>query len=420
MSHGVVVIGAGPYGLSISAHLRELGVDHVAVGRPMESWRARMPAGMLLKSEPYASAIASPGSGYDLAGYCRSHGLDYVNRVGPVPVERFIAYGDWYAKQLVPHLQDVRAKQILPTDGGFRVVLDDAPPVLARQVVVATGVIPHAYLPDELSSLPSDLVTHAADHHELGQFSGRTVAVVGGGQSALETAALLHEAGADVRVITRGPVVQWNGPNPAHRTLKRRIRWPVTQLCEGWHCVLWNTPTAFRRLPESTRITKARTVLGPSGAWWLKDRVDGVIEILTGRSIRTAAPHGNRVRLTLDGANPLSIDVDHVIAGTGYRIDLSRLPFIPDGLRDRIETVSGYPVVSRAGQSSVPGLYFAGAPTAVSLGPSARFVAGTHNAAKPLVLSVARRARLRSDRRPAPDAPTEAQLSYADAMEEAR
>ena len=76
-----LIIGAGPFGLSISAHLRHLGVDHVIVGRTMDTWRSHMPAGMNLKSEPYGSTIASPKPGYDISTYSAAHGLDYIDRV---------------------------------------------------------------------------------------------------------------------------------------------------------------------------------------------------------------------------------------------------------------------------------------------------------------------------------------------------
>jgi cation diffusion facilitator CzcD-associated flavoprotein CzcO len=79
----VLVIGAGPLGLSISAHLRALGVDHCTVGRPMDTWRSHMPAGLKLKSEPYASEIAAPRAGYDAAAYCRSRSQKYVDRQVP-------------------------------------------------------------------------------------------------------------------------------------------------------------------------------------------------------------------------------------------------------------------------------------------------------------------------------------------------
>jgi FAD-dependent urate hydroxylase len=386
-----LVIGAGPFGVSISAHLHGLGVDHQIVGRPMNTWRARMPTGMLLKSEPYASEIAAPNGGYDLAAYYKMRGFDYINRAVPVPLERFLGYADWYVEQLMPGIRDVTAAEITVISGGFRVAFQDAEPVTARKVVIATGVLPYARIPAELSGLPSGLVTHTSEHHDLARFRGRRVAVVGAGQSALETAALLHEAGADVTIIARIPGIAWIEPNPAKLSRLGHIRRPVTKLCEGWHCAFWNSPMAFRRLPQDMRITKARTVLGPNGSAWLKNRVDGVITTLTDCRVREAVPQGNGVRLLLDGGKRSAIDVDRVIAGTGFRIDLARLPFLPDGLRTRIATVNGYPVVSRAGESTVPGLYFVGAPTAASLGPSARFIAGTHNTAGKVARSVTRR-----------------------------
>ena len=142
------------------------------------------------------------------------------------------------------------------------------------------------------------------------------------------------------------------------------------------------------------RITKARTVLGPHGAWWLKDRVDGVVDVLTGHQVREGrCRDGSGVQLLVEGPEQSVLTVDHVIAGTGFRIDLARLPFLPEGLRARIATVKGYPAVSRAGESSVPGLYFVGAPTAVSIGPSARFIAGTHTMSAKLARAVARRSK---------------------------
>jgi len=387
------VIGAGPFGLSISAHLSALGVDHRIAGRPMDTWRAHMPDGMLMKSEPYASTIASPDGRYDVEAYCRSSGLQYVERLGPLTRERFLNYADWYTKHLVADIQDESVTEIAKVDGGFRLSFAAAKPVTARQVVVATGVLPYRHVPAELAGLPSELVTHTADHHDLGVFQGMRVAVVGAGQSALETAALLHEAGVEVQVIARTPVLSWNEPNPAHLSAFGKLKRPVTQLCEGWRCYFWNTPSAFRVLPENYRIRKAKTVLGPSGAWWLRDRFDGVVDALPGHRVREAVADGSRVKLLLDGPSRSDVTADHVIAGTGFRVDLTRLSFLPDSLRSLIKTLRGHPVVSREGQTSVPGLYFAGAPNVLFVGPSSRFVAGTHTLPVPLTRSIAHRAR---------------------------
>ena len=388
----VLVIGAGPFGVSISAHLRDLGVDHQIAGRPMDTWRAHMPLGMMLKSEPYGSAIASPRGGYDVAAYYRLRGYDYVNRLGPLPLDRFLDYADWYVKQLVPDVRDVTAADIsLGGGSGWR------SPTPSRLPPVRSSS-PPACCPTRISRPSCRACRPAWSRTPLitttwTRFRGRRVAVVGADPSAMETAALLHEQGTDVRIIARTPALHFTEPNPAELGPFGHIKRPVTNLCEGWHCAFWYTPAAFRRLPEDMRITKARTVLGPSGAWWLRKRVEGVVDVLTGHQVRKAVLDGSGVQLLVEGPEQSVLTVDHVIAGTGFRIDLARLPFLPEGLRARITTINGYPEVSRAGESSVPGLYFAGAPTAVSIGPSARFIAGTHTISAKLARAVARRSK---------------------------
>lgn len=389
----VCIIGAGPFGLSISAHLSALGTDHLIVGSPMDTYRSRVPEGMLMKSEPYASTIASPDGSYDVAAYCKASGLEYVDRIGPLTLERFLDYADWYTKQLVHDVRDVTVTKVTPASDGFRVEFRDMAPVIARQVVVATGVLPYFHLPPELAGLSPELVRHTCQVHELEEYAGRRVVVVGAGQSSLETAALLHEAGVDVQVIARTKALLWNPKNPEHVSTLGRIKWPVTQLCEGWYCAFMNTPSAWRRMPESYRITRAKTVLGPAGSWWLKDRIDGVVDVLVGHRVREAVEEKDGVRLALDGPVRSTVTADHVIAGTGFRVDLARLPFLPEELRSAVQTLNGHPLVSRAGETSVPGLYFTGAPTVLSIGPSARFIAGTHTLSALLAKRVARRAR---------------------------
>ena len=389
-----LIVGAGPYGLSISTHLRGREIDHVIVGRPMDTWRSHMPAGMYLKSEPYGSDMSAPQAGYDLAGYCQSERVQGVRRGTPVPIGQFLDYADWYVRQLVPGISDVTVTEIKAVSGGFLVSFADTESVVARSVAVATGPMAHAFVPAELSGLPSDLVSHTADHTQFDRFRGRRVAVVGAGSSALEMAALVHEAGAEVTLVFRSP----NSPLWGSRV---RPATPVThnKLCEGWKCPFWNTPAAFRLLPKDMRVLKARTVLGPLGAWWLKDRVEGVVEMLGATRVVDAKPDGSGLRLSLDGpGGKSSREFDHVIAGTGYRIDLARVACLSEDLRAGVATRGGYPALTRNGESTVPGLYFAGALAAFGLGPSMRFIAGTHNLADRLAVSVARRAGGNRDR----------------------
>ena len=388
----VLIIGAGPFGLSISAHLRQRGVDHLIVGRPMDTWRDHAPAGMYLRSEPNMLAMSHPRPGYDFEDYCRCERIDGMGRGIPVAIERFLGYADWYIKQLAPDVSDVRVTEISEVNGRFRVAFADAEPVVAKNVVVATGVLPYRNLPAELSGLPSELVSHTADYHRFDRFRGRRVAVIGAGPSGVETAALLHEAGCEVQWLVRSLKPHYWDTKPGPLTLATRLQ--GNRLCEGsWKCQVWNSPTAFRLLPRDLQVEKARTVAGLPGAWWLKDRVVGVVEMMDNTSVRHAEASGGGVRLLLDGPTRSELEVDHVIAGTGFRIDIARLPYLPEELRTRIATFDGFPVLSRAGQSTVPGLYFAGAPAAFSLGPSMRYLAGTHNVSARLARSVARRAK---------------------------
>jgi FAD-dependent urate hydroxylase len=389
----VLVIGAGPFGLSISAHLRHQGVEHTIVGRPMDTWRSHMPLGLFLKSEPYGSQISAAKRGYDVATYAKLHGFDdYTDRVGPLSLERFLGYADWFTEQLVPDIRDITVTNIVPSGDGFKVEFAEEGPIFARQVIVATGLLPYMYIPTELSGLPSDLMTHSSVHSRLDHFVGQRVAVIGGGQSSLQTAALLQEAGVEVQVVMRKHQIAWEEPVKPEIGPLDYIRRPPVKLCEGWSCVMMDSPTAFRMLPTSFRTRKAQTALGPKGAWWLRDRVEGVLDVTTGHRIKSAAPHGSGVRLELDGPERKSIEADHVIAGTGFRMDVARLSFVSEEIQAALKKRVNTPLVNKAGETNIPGLYFAGAHTTISLGPGVRFISGTFHTAARTARSVARRA----------------------------
>jgi cation diffusion facilitator CzcD-associated flavoprotein CzcO len=389
----VAIVGAGPYGLSLAAHLRGAGVSFRQFGLPMQLWRAAMPRGMFLKSQGFASNLSDPHGTHTLEEFCQATGRPYASYGLPVPLSTFVSYGQWFRAELLPDLEEVLVSDIAAGHDGFRLSLANSEQVQARNVVVAVGVEHFAYLPEPFSALPSWACTHTSAHSDLMAFRGQDVLVVGAGQSALETAALLHEHGAAVQVLVRESKLAWNGmPLAPDRPLPQRMREPESGLGSGWGTWFYtNHPDLFRHLPKSTRVYRARTALGPAGASWLRSRVEGQFPVHTGRSVTWAKAQGTTVRLGVTSADGSTreLGADHLIAGTGYRTDLARLPFLGDQLRSQLRTLAGSSVVRGGYQSSVPGLYFIGPAVAPSMGPVMRFVFGSAHAAKTVTRQLA-------------------------------
>jgi len=374
----VAVIGAGPYGLSVAAHLRGRGHAPLVFGEPMAGWIRHMPKGMFLKSERDASNLSAPAAGHTLVDYCRAAGITPPGPDEPLPIDLFVRYGLWFQEELVPDVQRERVQRVERAGSGFALELESGESLNAGRVVVAAGHVAYAYVPEELWALgAADSVSHACDHDDLATFAGKSVAVIGGGQSALESAALLREAGARTHVLVREDTVRWG----TRRTTSWKLRAkPRGGLGPGWSLYVYDrAPWLVRRLPDAMRLHLVRTVLGPSGAWWLRDRVDGVVDIRPGCRVEEARAAGGAVELRCRNATGAveELTVDHVLAATGYRVDLDRSGLVGGSLLPHIDRVGSAPRLSGRFESSVPGLFFTGLAAAPSFGPVLRFVCGT-------------------------------------------
>jgi cation diffusion facilitator CzcD-associated flavoprotein CzcO len=400
-SPAAVVIGAGPYGLAVAAHLLDRGVSVRVFGEPMDAWRHNMPEGMFLKSEPSASSLSAPQPGYRLEDYCRTIGVPPLREDQAVPIDLFVRYGRWFQEQLVP-IEQQRVERVTPASNGFEIALGSGEVFTTRSVVMAAGHVQFTHVPPELRALaggeplPTAAVSHSSQHDDLSKFAGTDVAVVGRGQSALESAALLHESGAGVHLLVRASRVLWAGPPNLERTWRDKVLKPQSGLGPGWsHYGSERGAGLIRHLPAPTRLAIFRAVLGPAGAWWLHDRVEDVVEIRTSQSVAAASTEGDKVVLELaapHGARQRLV-VDHVLACTGYRVDVDSIEFLDQNLRARVDRVpaSGFPSLNASFESSVPGLFFAGLSSAATFGPLMRFVCGTDFAAPRLARGVAAR-----------------------------
>ena len=373
----VVIIGAGPYGLSIAAHLAPAGVKLRAFGTPMHTWRAQMPNGMRLKSEGFASRIYDPKGEYRLSHFCQERGIPYADVGLPVGRDTFAEYGQEFARRYVPMLEDQAVVALRQTGAGFELSTADGQDIRAKRVVCAVGITHYAHVAPVLAGLPPGLLSHSSAHHDLSGFAGRTVAVVGGGASATDCAALLADAGATTHLLTRRPALRFHAA-PRPRSRRERLARPTTALGHGWKQVLCaEAPLVFHAMPEKFRVSVTQRFLGPAPCWFVRGQVEAGVAVQTNVRVIAAADRNGRAMLDLDTREgPAQLEVDHVIAATGYKVDLGRLSFLDKALRARIRTAGGAPALSPWFESSAPGLFFVGPAAANSFGPLLRFACG--------------------------------------------
>jgi thioredoxin reductase len=376
----VAIIGAGPYGLSAAAHLRTSGVETRVFGEPMEFWAHKMPAGMLLRSPRVASNISDPRHAFTLDVYESEFGK---KPCAPVPLDTFVEYGRWFRRQLGSDLDPRMVLRVERDPSGFRLTLHDGEEFRSSHVVVAGGIGPFRKKPAAYQTLSPEQAIHCYEGRDLQKFAGKRVVVIGAGQSALESAALLHEGNAQVEVIVREPQVRWIGQ---HSWLHHMG--PISSMLYSSHDVgplgisrLVAYPRLVSCIPLNVRDRIRTRAVRPAGARWLPERLASV-KVTTGRAVSQAKETDNEVALTLDDGSQRR--VDHVLLGTGYQVDISRYDFLSPELIREIAQLDGYPKLGRGFRTSVPGLHFIGATAARSFGPLLYFVAGTEFASREL------------------------------------
>lgn len=389
----VVIVGAGPYGLSIAAHLRGAGVRFRIFGKLMSTWREHMPPGMFLKSDGFASNLSAPDGAFTLKQFCGQVGESYEDRQLPVRLEAFCAYGLSFQQRLVPDLDQRWVAVIDQAPEGFRLQLDDGEVLAATNVVLAVGITHFDFVPPSLEHLSSDLVSHSSRYGDIKRLRGKSATVIGRGASACDLAAALANGGADVTIISRSPVIYFgDSPSGKERSLWQRVRHPSSGIGGSLRSRIYaDAPWFIHALPQRLRSRIVRRHLGPSASWTVKDQILGRIPLWLGCNIQAAEPQGGKVRLILRdvNGNEKSHITDHVVAATGYRADVGRLEFLSQGLRSRLRTVEGAPILSQRFESSVPGLYFTGLASALSFGPVMRFAFGADYTARVLARRLA-------------------------------
>lgn len=364
----LLVIGAGPYAYSVAAHARDRGIPTRIVGRPMAFWRDQMPAGMYLRSGPDWHLDASGEDTF--AAFFEDRGLDPADH-DPIPIDVFLDHTDWFAERKDLQIEERMVEDVTRPDGAFAARMTDGDTITATKVLAAPGISHYANLPDWADSVPAERRAHTSELVRFDDLAGARVVIVGGRQSAYEWAALLCDHGAErVDVVHRHDTPQF-----------AKVSWAFvddyveqTLATRGW----------WRQLPSDQQAAIA------SRFWqvgrltlehWLVPRLDPTVvhrhpgcEVV---SVDSAPGDGVHLELS-DGG---TLDADHVVFASGYRADLSRVPYL-SGVLDRISVTDGFPDLSEGFETSLDGLYVVGFSATRDFGPFYGFTKGCPSAAR--------------------------------------
>lgn len=367
----LLIIGAGPFGLSLAAQVAHDEIDHLILGTPMGFWESHMPDGMYLRSE--CDWHLDPLGIDTIEAYLASRQIT-PDDVLPLSLSFYLDYARWFQarKRIAP--LDVRVQRLDKVDGLFRARLGDGEQISARNVVLALGFEYFRHIPDDLLALlPPDRFSHTCDTVDLTPFREKQVLIVGGRQSAFEWAALLREQGA----------------SSVH--LSHRHDSPAYQIAE-WAWVnplvaaMIDNPGWFRGLPAAERDAVIERMWGEGRLKvepWLEPRLAGDAITISPRTRLAACDELPSGELGIRLDNGRSCIVDHVILATGYKVQLERIPLLARGnLLPSIALHNGFPALDTHFQTSVPGLYITSMAASQDFGPFFGFTGAVRASAK--------------------------------------
>ncbi len=367
----LLVIGAGPYALSIAALARERGIGSVVLGRPMGFWRDNMPEGMCLRSGP--DWHLDGAAVHTLEAYLEDQGIR-PGEVDPIPIGVFLDYAAWFKRAKGIEVREEFVDTLVKADGRFEATLRSGERIRADAVVAAPGIRHYASVPGWASSLPPGLAAHTCDLVRFDDMAGARVLIIGGRQSAYEWAALIREHGAArIDIVHRHDIPRFE-----------RVSWKFvdahveqTLAVRGY----------WRNLPKSEQDAVARRfweVGRLTLEYWLTPRLawDG-IHRWPGTEVVEVTPAGDdELRVLL--SNGTGLAVDRVVFGSGYRAELTKVPYLA-GVLKHVKVSNGFPVLDEAFQTSLDGLYVTGFSATQDFGPFFGFVKGSPAAATLIV-----------------------------------
>ena len=371
MKTDLLIVGAGPFGLAVASEAAHRGVEHLIVGKAMEFWRKNMPKGMFLRSA--CDWHLDPQDVHTIEAFLRTQGKT-TKDVEPLSLEFYLSYATWFQEQKQIEPRPLFIRRLDVSASGFEATTREGEVINARQVVLAPGFKHFAHVPDDLKSkLPFDRFQHTAEFVDFSEARGKRFLIIGGRQSAFEWAALLLEAGAAaIHLCHRHAspafaVADWSWVNPM-----------VDHIADD--------PSWFRRLPQAEKDAlnhrlwaEGRLKIEP----WLESRVsDSRVKVWPQTELASCVENqSHELEVTL--TNGETIIVDQIVLATGYKVDITRLPYLAAGnVLEQLETRNGFPALDDHFETSVPGLFITSMPATQDFGPFFGFTISVRTSAR--------------------------------------
>jgi len=383
----LLIIGAGPFGLSMAAYAKHHNLDFLIVGKTMEFWKNNMPDGMYLRSG--IDWHIDPVEEHTFYNFLESQNGKPAD-TNPISLNLYLQYTEWFrrGKGIDPINSYVtKLDNSKENNYPFKAYMDNGSVIESKATVIAIGFGYFKYIPEELSSdIPDDKFSHTCDLVNFSNLKSKSCLIIGGRQSAFEWASLISKAEANKIYV-------------AHRHKTPEFKQ------SDW---LWVTPIVEEMADNSeyyVKLSKEEKEVINNRFWkegrlklepWLAGiKYDKKINIYPESKIASISINDRGlIQVLLDRGD--RFEVDHIIFATGYKVDISRVPFLSSGnVLENIEKNNGYPKLKTGMQSSVPGLYFTSFPATQDYGAFFGFTVSCRASAK--IIGYAIRALISAD-----------------------
>lgn len=365
MMYDLIIVGAGPYGLALAAHAKEKNIRCKVIGYPMDFWKNKMPAQMFIRTKLAFTSLSDPDNYYTLQRYEQEEGLTFAY---PLSRKIFTDYAQWFIAKTGITIEHDFVQKVSKEDGTFHVHTERGESYQAQQVAIAVGLTNAAYVPDVFQTLPDSFCSHTAGYTSFEQFKGKKVLVVGGGQSAWEAAALLHQENAETILSYR---------RPERLAPKKNTNARQQELLGKYY---------HMSAEEKQKVTEELD--RPTVSDFLLPLVEGKVRQIPSTRINKVTLDADQNQVNVFFDNGETIAVDHIITATGYRFDPQKLTFLAPLLEELQLSDDNNTIVDECFQSSIKGLYFTGPATVYNHGYAFRFIAGVGYTAGEICKSV--------------------------------